>query len=142
MAANSRLSVSIHIMTALAYKGSEGSTSQWLAKSVCTNPVVVRRLLSQLRQAGLIVCQSGKSGGCHLARGPEQITLYDIYKTIEEGGPFVIPDKPENKECRVSCNMKQILQDLFDQTQKAIEQSLKRTTLADLLKSVQVTAAA
>jgi Rrf2 family protein len=137
MAANSRLSVSIHVMTALAYKGNEGATSEWLAKSACTNPVVVRRLLSQLRQAGLIICQSGKSGGCHVARSPEQITLFDIYKAIEASGPFVIPDKPENKECRVSCNMKQILQDVFNQTQEAIAQSLKRITLAELLKSVQ-----
>jgi Rrf2 family protein len=137
MAANNRFSFAIHIMTVLAYKGSEGSTSHLLAKSVCTNPVVVRRLLSQLHQAGLIHCQSGKSGGCQLAREAERITLHDIYEAVEAGGPFIIPQKPENKACAVSCQMKEILQDIFDQTQQAIAQSLRRMTVADLLKTVQ-----
>src|SRR4051812_153592 len=117
MAANSRFSVSIHILTALAYRGGAGATSHTLARSICTNAVVVRRLLSQLRQAGLIACQPGKSGGCQLAKRAEQITLYDVFKAVESGGPFAIPDKPENKSCEVSCHMKDILTDIFEQTQ-------------------------
>src|SRR4051812_22482165 len=112
MAANSRFSVAIHVMTALAYRGSR-ATSHTLAQSVNTNAVVVRRLLSQLRRAGLVACQSGKSGGCYLARRPEQITLQDVYEAVEAGGPFVIPDKAENKSCQVSCQMKQILGNVF-----------------------------
>ena len=141
MAANNRFSTSIHIMTILAYRESEGATSQTLAKSVNTNAVVVRRLLSQLRQAGLIDCQSGKSGGCHLAKSAEQITLADVYNAVEAGGPFNIPQKEENKACIVSCQMKEILIGVFEQTKKAIQESLKRMSVADLLKSVEKAAA-
>ncbi|HVO33838.1 MAG TPA: Rrf2 family transcriptional regulator [Elusimicrobiota bacterium] len=136
MAANSRFSVAVHIMTALAYLGDEKATSVTLAASANTNPVVVRRLLSHLHQAGLVDCHQGKSGGCQLARSPGRITLHDIYMAIEAGGPFVIPHKPENKACAVSCHMKQILEEIFQQTQQAIARSLERTTLADLLKTV------
>jgi len=136
MAANSRFSVAVHVMTRLAYLGREKATSQTLAASVNTNPVVVRRLLSQLHQAGLVICSSGKSGGCYLARSPERINLHDIYVAIEAGGPFVIPQKPQNNTCAVSCQMKTILEEVFQKTQKAIGESLERLTLADLLKSV------
>jgi Rrf2 family protein len=141
MAANNRFSFAIHIMTMLAYKGGEGATSATLAKSMNTNPVVVRRLLSQLRQKGLIHCQSGKSGGSQLARAPEGVTLHDIYDAVEAGGPFVIPRKPENKACVVSCHMGVILQEIFQQTQHAIATSLKRMTVADLLKTATQAAA-
>jgi Rrf2 family protein len=140
MAANNRFSFSVHIMTMLAYLENEGATSQILARSLCTNPVVVRRLLSQLHQGGLIHCQSGKSGGCRLARAPGDITLHDIYEAVEAGGPFVIPQKPENKNCMVSCQMKEILEDIFKETQQAIAQRLKRMTVADLLKTVNAAA--
>jgi Rrf2 family protein len=142
MSANSRFSVSIHIMTSLAYSGGEGSTSNILAQGIKTNPVVIRRLLSQLHHAGLVTCQPGKSGGCHLARAPEQISLQDVYMAIEQGGPFVIPQKTENKACEVSCQMKGILTDVFEQTQQAIAQRLKRITLADLVKTVRQASAA
>jgi Rrf2 family protein len=137
MPANNRFSVAVHIITALAYHGHEGATSQMLAKSVCTNPVVVRRLLSRLHRAGLVDCQPGKSGGCRLAKAPEVITLNDIYAAVEAGGPFAIPDKPENKACAVSCNMKIILTEVFQKTQRAVEDSLRHITLADLVKTVE-----
>src|SRR5690349_523482 len=91
MAANLRFPVAVHIITALAYRDGESATSQQLAKSICTNPVVVRRLLSKLHQAGLIHCYPGKTGGCRLARSAEKITLFDVYTAVEGGGPFTIP---------------------------------------------------
>jgi len=137
MSANHQFAFAVHIMTTLAYIGAEGATSDTLAKSICTNPVVVRRILSQLRKDGLIYCQSGKSGGCRLQRAPEDITLHDIYLSIETGGPFVIPKKPELKTCVVSCHMKEILEEICAETQAAIATRLKGITLADLLKTVQ-----
>lgn len=141
MADNNRFSVAIHIVTYLACKGGEGATSNMLATSIGTNPVVVRRLLSQLHKANLIETQSGKSGGSRLGKRPEQITLFDVYKAVEQGGPFAIPSKPENKACLVSCHMKEMLSDIFRQTELAIESSLKKTTVAELLKSVMTVAA-
>ncbi len=127
----------IHIMTALADSDGERATSETLARSINTNAVVIRRLLSRLHHAGLVMCQSGKSGGCTLARSADTITLDDIYTAVEADGPFVIPHKPENKACRVSCQMKEILTDVFKQTQQAVASRLQRITVADLLRTVQ-----
>jgi Rrf2 family protein len=137
MAANSRLSVSIHIMTSLAWRTGDAVTSDYLAKSVNTNPVVIRRILSQLRKAGLIHCQAGKSGGCRLAKPASEITLYDIYHAVESDGPFAIPEKAENKACAVSCHMKKMLQKVFSQAQEAMGSSLRRVKLTDLVKEVR-----
>jgi Rrf2 family protein len=136
MAANSKFAVAIHIMTGLAHRRGELVTSQELASSVNTNPVVIRRILSQLHKGGLITAQSGKTGGAALARPAADITLFDIYKVIEGGDLFAIPDKPENKACMVACNMKRLLGSVFSKTESAIEKSLKTVKLSDLVNEV------
>lgn len=134
MAANTRFAVAIHAAAVLAMNADGYVTSESIASSVNTNPVVIRRILRALTQAGLVESQIGKSGGSRLARPPERITLLDIFKAVEFDGLFGLPDKPENKRCHVSCGMKQILTDVFEDSQKSVESRLKRTTLAQLVK--------
>jgi Rrf2 family protein len=138
MAANSQFSVAIHIMTSLGYRPNEAQTSQYLAKSVCTNPVVIRRILSRLHKGGLVVAQSGKAGGARLAKPAWQITLADIYRATECGTLFAIPRKEENKACVVACHMKQLLCAIFSQTEEAIEKTLSKVTLASLLQEMDL----
>src|SRR6187401_1504501 len=97
MSGNSRFAVAVHVMTALAYNHGEPLSSPLLAKSVRTNPVVIRRLMAQLRRAGLVEAWPGKSGGVRLGRSAATITLLDIYRAVEGGSPFALPDKAENK---------------------------------------------
>jgi Rrf2 family protein len=111
-------------------------SSPTLARSVRTNPVVIRRLLGRLQRAGLVEAHTGKSGGVQLARRPESITLLDVYKAIEGGSPFVLPDKPENKACAVSCAMKKLLASVLAETDRAISHSLEKVRLSDLVKDI------
>jgi Rrf2 family protein len=136
MAANSRFPVAVHVMTALGYRDGESMSSPRLARSVSTNPVVIRRLLSQLRKAGLVRGHSGKSGGAQLARRPETISLMDIYRAVSGGEPFSIPDKPEYRECEVSCHIKKILRSVLADTEKAIATSLEKVRLSDLVQDI------
>ena len=63
MATNSRMASAVHIMSFVAYAGDEGTTSEAIAKSLQTNPVVVRKILKLLERAGLIALRQGRHGG-------------------------------------------------------------------------------
>ena len=136
MARNSRFPVAVHVLTALAYRDGESLTSSRLAASVRTNPVVIRRLLIQLGKAGLVEAQVGKSGGVQLARRPESITLLDVFRAVEGGSAWVLPDKPENKACEVSCAMRKLLSSVLAETDRAISGSLEKVRLSDLVEGV------
>ena len=136
MSGNSRFPVAVHVMAALAYNDGTALPSPLLAESVKTNPVVIRRLVSQLRRAGLVEAQAGKSGGVRLARRPESISLLDVFRAVEGGSPFVLPDKAENKKCAVSCAMKKLLSSILAETDRAISTSLEKTRLSDIVKDV------
>lgn len=136
MSGNSRFSVAAHVMTVLAWNDGDSISSRRLAESVRTNPVVIRRLLVLLGKAGLVESQVGKAGGVRLARRAESITLLDIYRAVEGGSPFVVPDKPENKACEVSCSMKPILASVLAEADRAMSRSLEKVRLSDVVKGV------
>src|SRR5271156_6264230 len=83
MAANTRMATAVQILCVIAYKGAAGTNSEIVAKSLRTNPVVVRRLLKSMEQQGLVEIRPGKDGGVQLARAPDRITLDEIHKAIE-----------------------------------------------------------
>jgi Rrf2 family protein len=141
MTASSKFPVAVHLMTALAFSPKEWLTSPMLAESVGTNPVVIRRLVGQLRRAGLVEAHAGKLGGMELARRPDTITLLDIYRAVEGGSTFTVPDKPENRACAVSCGMRSILASVLAETDRAIAGSLEKVRLSDLVNEITSTAA-
>ena len=136
MGSSTRFSVAVHVMTALAYHDGESMSSPLLARSVQTNPVVIRRLLGRLGKAGLVRARAGKAGGTVLARRPESITLMDIFRAVEGGSPFSIPDKPPNKSCAVSCRMQRVLASVLSETEKAMAASLEKVRLSDLASEI------
>ena len=78
MAMSTKLSVAIHILSLIETGPQEQVTFEYIASSVNTNPVVVRRLMSQLKKAGLIHSMRGANKNT-LLKKPEEISLYEIY---------------------------------------------------------------
>jgi Rrf2 family protein len=136
MAANSRFAVAVHIAAVLAVHEKEFVTSDDIACSVNTNPVVVRRILGALTKAGIVESHLGKSGGSRLARRPAQVSLLDIYHAVEGQGLFALNPNPENRKCAVSCHMKQFLSRVFDTAERAVESSFSKMTLADVVNPI------
>src|SRR5947209_16981319 len=99
MVASSRFAVALHVLVALAHGSESGATSEQLATSVSTNPVVVRRILGALVRAGLVSGQGGRSGGYRLARDPSRIRLSDVHRAVEPQGVLALHENPENKAC-------------------------------------------
>jgi Rrf2 family protein len=139
---SSRFAVAIHVLTLLTQNPDEPATSEYIASSVNTNPVVIRRALGGLRRAGLVRSQGGAGGGWRLARDAEAITLRDVYHAVEEEDEAVFPlhHRPPNPNCPVGRNIQRALAVHFAAATHAMEDELARRTVADVLREVRVLA--
>ncbi|MDR4938406.1 Rrf2 family transcriptional regulator [Rossellomorea marisflavi] len=127
---NTRLSVAIHILSLVAMDPKQSSDQ--IAQSVTTNPVVIRRLSGDLKKAGLLTSQAGVPG-FNLTRDPKDITLLDIYKAVNmERELFSIHDKP-NPKCPVGKRIQGTLDETFKSVQTAMENELNEQTLKDIM---------
>lgn len=130
---NSRLAVAAHIVTVLATKRDEFVPSHYVAGSVNTNPVVIRRILGALTRAGIVASEKGKAGGSKLVRCPDDITLWDLSVALGEEHLFAVHKNPINAKCPVSCRMKEALGKAFAEAEGAAQARLKTVTVKDLL---------
>lgn len=137
MAATSQFSIAVHILTMIAKTCDERVKSEYLAKSVNTNPVVIRRLLCSLQEAGLVVSQVGANGGTCLSKSPETIKLSEIYKVASPGEIFSLHSKTPNQNCPVGKNIEAILCNLQKEIDRTIEQKLSEYTLRDVIGMVE-----
>lgn len=135
MAASSRFAVAVHTLAVIACCERECCSSRKIAGSVATNPVVIRRLLCLLTRAGLVEPAYGTHGGFRLARPPSQITLYDVYRAVEDGGFFALREKT-NAKCPVACCMKEALRRVFAGVESRVLPELRRTTLVQIVGRV------
>lgn len=136
MAANSQFSMAVHILTLLAGAGDENVKSECIAGSVNTNAVVIRRVLSQLNQAGLVRSQTGAFGGTRLAREPDRITLCEIYKAVSCGEVFALHAKSPNQDCPVGKNIEAVLCNLQKEIDRSVGEKLGQYTLASVIEQV------
>jgi Rrf2 family protein len=132
-----QFTVAAHIMAALGYFRGEEISSATLAESVNADPTFVRKSLSKLSKAGLVVTKRGKSGASVLARPPRQITLLDIYRASAAPPVFAIHSYPVDRRCAVSCNLKECMAAVLAQAQYSFERSLAKITLADVVGEIR-----
>ena len=120
-----------------AFKKDYKITSDFLAGSINVNPVIIRRILSQLKDAGMIEVRRG-TGGAAVAKPLDEITFLDVYhavECIEENTLFHFHENP-NKNCPVGSNIHNILDDKLVRVQAAMERELKAITLADVIQDL------
>ena len=130
---SSRFAVATHILTFLALKGQEPVTSEAIATSVNTNPVVIRRTMAGLREAGLVLSQPGTGGGWRLVGAPEAITLGEVFRAVETDEVLTLPQKSPNASCVVGRAICGTLGKVFHEAEAAMVERLGRVTIADIL---------
>ena len=116
----------------------EKITSDFLAASVNVNPVVIRRLLQQLKAAEIVNVARG-SGGAQIAKPLSDITLLDIYhavECVENGTLFHFHENP-NPQCPVGRNIHNVLDQRLDQIQSAMEQEMAGITMQDIMNDTE-----
>jgi DNA-binding IscR family transcriptional regulator len=135
VSANSRMSLAVHVLTWIAFDRrnteDEVGTSQRIATSVNTNPVVIRRCLGELRQAGLVA--SSRGHGWALSRDASQITLHDVYRAVG-GDVFAMHASPPDHKCHVGSGIQPVLIRAYEHATTALCESLAQTTVADILR--------
>ncbi len=134
MKISSRFSIAVHILSLLEISKDAHNTSEWIAGSVNTNPVIIRRLLGQLKKAGLVQVRAG-TGGAYLTKEMSEITLLDIFRAVdvvEEGQLFHIHEGP-NPDCPVGASIQVVLELVLKKSQDAMESVLAQITLEELV---------
>jgi Rrf2 family protein len=132
-----QFTVAAHIMAALGFYRGKEIASATLAESVNTDPTFVRKSLSKLSKAGLIITTRGKNGGSTLTRPPKQITLLDIYRASAAPPTFAIHSYPVEKRCPISSNIKGCMSSVLKKAQTGFEKSLDGITLADVVGEIR-----
>ncbi len=139
MQITSKFTIAIHIIAAIDYfKDSEKVTSNFLAGSVGANPVIVRNVMRNLKESGIIEISQGKSG-INLEKALEEITFYDVYKSIgcvDREGLFHFHENP-NIKCPVGKNIHKALDEKLQRVQDTMENELRHITIADVAADIK-----
>ena len=139
MQISSRFTIALHIFTCIeTFKNDYKITSDFLAGSINTNPVIIRKILTQLKNAGLITVARG-TGGISPTRPLKEISFYDVYQAIEpvENGDLFNFHNSPNPQCPVGKNIHALLDGKLKAIQLAMENEMKKYTLDDLRIGMQ-----
>ena len=135
MQISSRFTIAVHVLICIeVFKNERKVTSEFLASSVNVNPVVIRRLLQQLKKAGIVEVKRG-SGGADIAGNLSDITLLDVYNAVEsvgEGQLFHFHDNP-NPRCPVGKNIHNIMDERLREIQEAMESRMRSITIKNIM---------
>ena len=129
MQISSRFTIAVHIFACIDTFGKDQKiTSDFLSTSINVNPVIIRKILSSLKKSHLLNVQRG-TGGTTIAKPLDQITLFDIYQSVEcveNGELFHFHENPNN-----------ILDNKLMRVQKAMEDELSSITLKDVIEDTR-----
>ncbi|MGO4973615.1 Rrf2 family transcriptional regulator [Bifidobacterium boum] len=138
MQISSKFTIGVHLLALVDYLGEdEKATSTVLANSIGVNPVIVRNVMRNLKEAGLISVSQGKSG-ISLTKTPDQITFYDVYKAVEsvkDEGLFHFHENP-NPECPIGRNIHKAMDSKLIRVQQRMEDEMRKITLADVMTDI------
>lgn len=139
MQISSRFTVAAHVLICIEmFKNERKVTSDFLASSVNVNPVVIRRILQQLKGAGIVTVTRG-SGGADTAKPLDEITLLDLYNAVEcvdDGALFHFHEDP-NQICPVGRNIHAVLDGRLEDIQRAMEEQMKSVTIRDIVEDTK-----
>ena len=139
MQISSRFTIAVHVLICIeTFKEEHKITSDFLASSVNANSVIIRKLLQQLKKAGIVAVIRG-SGGADICKSLDAITLFDVYEAVEcveDGKLFHFHENP-NPLCPVGRNIHSILDARLEQIQMALEKEMKSVTIQDIVNDSQ-----
>lgn len=139
MQISSRFTMAIHMLICMEnFQDTHKITSEFLASSINSNPVVIRRILQLLKKNNIVQIARG-SGGASLARPAKDITLLDVFNSLEcfEDNKLFNFHENSNTLCPVGRNIHLILDSRLESIQKTMEDEMKNTTIADILEDTR-----
>jgi len=138
---NCRFTVAVHVCALLAHNNGKPATSEAIAESVNTNPVVIRRTLSALAKAGLVKSWRGSNGGSVLTRAPRAISLAEIYRAVDDSEGPALHQQPPKATCPIGAHIQPVLMGMIAEAEHARETIFAAQSLADVMSSIKKRAA-
>ncbi len=132
MKRDSKLFTALHILAHLAAAPARPRTSEELAACLCTNPVVIRRNLAALREAGIVTSAKGHGGGWTVARSPGAISLREVYVALGERGVLVPVREPGRSGCLIEATVAAALDGFYAEAEVLLLNRLDAVSLADI----------
>lgn len=129
---STRLSDAVHILVFVALNGDSGLTSERIAGSIRTNPAHVRKLMADLKRAGIIINTPGHPQPA-LARNPSEISLLDVYSAVDGCKALLHLDTNTNPECCEGMMIQASLKDFYDDIQMGVEERMASVSLEDVI---------
>ena len=133
---NSSFSIAVHALVYLNHM-EKVLSSEELAQNICTNPVLIRKVMSKLKKAGLVDTKGGNSGGYIFIADADKLTLDRVAEVIDAkfvGSPRRSGDM--NKECLIASGMGEIMQNIYRQLDENCKKSLHGITVADIDRKI------
>lgn len=138
MKVSTRFSDAIHLLAFIhIYKGQIPLTSENISGSIETSPVMVRKLMGELRKAGLIETKHGTPDP-KLAKPTDRISLLDVYLAVEKDKPLFEIDHKTNPQCIVGGNIQGTLKEYYSQAEVAAKAKLNNIKLSDVIDTILV----
>lgn len=131
MKRDSRLSSVLHALLHMAEQDGP-VTSETLAQCLGTNPVVVRRTMGYLREAGIVTSERGHAGGWRIQADLRSVTLGRLHEALGEPAMFAIGNRNETPECLVEQSVNAALEGTFAEAEGLLLKRFSEITLADL----------
>ncbi|HTN60609.1 MAG TPA: Rrf2 family transcriptional regulator [Devosia sp.] len=133
MKRSARLSVALHALVHLIDR-SDAVTSTVLAHCLMTNPVVVRRVMGELRQAGIVSSAKGHDGGWRLTRPPAEVSLHDVNMALGETVLLRAQSDPGDTQCTIVRTIDMVMSGFLADAEALLAERLKAISLADLAR--------
>ncbi|PZQ48772.1 MAG: transcriptional regulator [Rhodovulum sulfidophilum] len=134
MKRDSRLSSVLHALLHMAEHDGP-MTSEALGRCLGTNPVVVRRTMGLLRQAGLVAAERGHAGGWRISADLSAVSLRRLHEALGEPAIFAIGNRNETPECLVEQSVNAALEGAFAEAEALLMDRFAEVTLADLAEA-------
>jgi Rrf2 family protein len=126
--------MAVHALALLA-QSDEGHASEYIAGSVNTHAVALRRVLRRLADAGLIEAREGRGGGYRLARPAERIWLDEVYRAVEGEGPLAPSPARPNPRCSIGAGIAQVFAATAAAARQGVEGALSRQNVAGVARA-------
>jgi Rrf2 family protein len=137
MTENSRFYMAVHVLVLLAMFPDELRKSEDIGKSVGVNPVIIRRLLATLRNAGLVSAKQGTGGGSLLQKDPFSITLAFVYRAVEAGGVLTPHNRNTSKICPVGRHIHEAMASISASVESVVDTALEQVTIGDMVSRIK-----
>lgn len=138
MQITNKFTIGVHIICAVEYfKKDREVTSSLLSLSTGANPVTVRTVISELREAGLLDISQGKTG-IGLKKDIKDISMLDVFNAVDgldKDGLFHFHDNP-NINCPVGRNIHKAMDDKLMKIQDSMNSQMAKIKIGDVYNDI------